>query len=226
MSDSTIPQGAVWWACSEEALYKIIAAVGEKPVDSKKLGSDLSDAYSKLLLFNVLDSDKGAKARRKLFSGIARDARDLKKQLLDKKKYAARALIPDGPRRHAFLGELDHIIGGAKVSEQQNSGAWARLERSLHDWFAAEILPGVFKRNFPQVHERHPGKPVAFSRPARGGQPGGPYIKFAVAVMHDMGMRISPGTVARALQDVRKERARRKKERPTTVTASRRAFGW
>jgi hypothetical protein len=158
-----------------------------------------------------------------LFSGIARDARDLKRQLLDKKEYAARALIPDGPRRHAFLGELDHIIGGAKISEQQNSGAWARLERSLHDWFAAEILPDVFIRNFPAVHERHPGRPVGFSR--REGQPDGPYIRFAVAVMGEMGMSISPGTVARAIEDIRKPRARRK-ERFTTVTATRRPFGW
>jgi len=76
----------------------------------------------------------------------------------------------------------------------------------LPDWFAAEILPEVFKSNFPKVHKRHPGKPVGFSRPD-----GGPYIRFAVAVMGEMGMHISSKTVARAIQDIRDGRARRKR---------------
>jgi hypothetical protein len=234
MSNSTIPQAADCkhvptgpWACSAEAYDRIIAAVGEKPADSDQLVSDLLNARSKLLLFVVLDSDKGAKARKKLFSGIADDAIALKDKLLANQEYAARVLFPEVPRRrHTLLGELDHIIDGAKISEKQNSGAWARLERPLHELFAAEILTDVFKRNFPAVHERHPGKPVGFSRPPRGGQPGGPYIKFAVAVMCEMGMSIKPTTLARALQDVRKGRVGRKKERSTTVTASRRPSGW
>jgi hypothetical protein len=227
MSDSIIPQGWVCWACSKKACDRIVDAVREEPANRKQLASDLETAYSKWLLFENLDSDKGAKARKKLFSGIADDAIALKNKLLANQEYAARVLFPEVSPRHAFLGELSRIAVEAKVAEQQNSsGAWARLERPLHEWFAAEILPEVFKRNFPAVHERHHGEPVGFSRPAGGGQPGGPYIKFAVAVMHDMRMPISPGTVARAIQDVRKGRPHGRKERSTTVTASRRPDGW
>ena len=72
-------------------------------------------------------------------------------------------LFPEVSRGRDFLGELDRIIDEAKISEKQNSdGAWERLKRPLRDWFAAEILPDVFKRNFPEVHERHPGEPVDF----------------------------------------------------------------
>ena len=230
MSNSTIPQGSVYWACSKEARDRIIAAVGEEPVNSDQLVYDLLNAYSKLLQFRALDSDQKARERKELFGAIVKDAINLKKRLLALEEYAARALFPfpDMPRGVTFLGELSRIAVEAKVLERQNSGAWARLERPLLEWFAAEILPDVFKSksNFRAVHERHPGEPVAFSRPARGGQPGGPYIRFAVAVMGEMGMPISPGTVARALLDVRKPRARRKKERSTTVTALRRPDGW
>jgi hypothetical protein len=216
MSDSTIPQGAVWWDFSKEARDRIIAAVGEKPANRNQLVSDLLNAYSKLLLFKNLDSDKGAKARKKLFSGIADDAIALKDKLLANQEYAARVLFPEVSRGHAFLGELDRIIDEAKISEKQNSnGAWERLERSLPDWFAAEILPKVFKRNFPEVHKRHPGEPVGFSRPA-----GGPYIRFAVAVMSEMGMPIKPNTVARALENVRDGCARRLARPPITQLQS------
>jgi hypothetical protein len=215
MSDSKIPEGSVYWD-ADEAYDRIIAAVGEEPVNNGQLVSDLLNAYSKLLLFKNLDSDKGAKARKKLFSGIADDTIALKDKLLANQEYAARVLFPKVSRGRDFLGELDRIIDEAKISEKQNSdGAWERLKRPLRDWFAAEILPDVFKRNFPEVHERHPGEPVGFSRPA-----GGPYIRFAVAVMGEMGMLIKPNTVARALQDVRDGCARRQARRPITQLQS------
>jgi hypothetical protein len=120
MSNSTIPQGAVWWVCSDEAYDRIVAAVGKEPAKSRDhLVSDLLNRYSQLLLFKALDSDNGAKARRKLFSGIVKDAICLQMRLLAHKEYAARALIPDELRRHAFLSELDRIVGGAEASRTQ-----------------------------------------------------------------------------------------------------------
>src|SRR5271170_1532771 len=166
MSNSTIPQGSVYWECSKEALDRIINAVGEGPDNSDKLVSDLLNAYSESLRFRILDSNRGAKARKKLFRGIVATAIALRDKLLANDRYAARALFPEG------LGELDRIIDEAQNFEKQNSsGAWERQERSLRDWFAAEILPDVFIRNFPAVHERPPGEPVAFSRPFGGGNP-------------------------------------------------------
>ena len=210
MSDSTIPQGAVCWACSDEAYKRIIAAVGEEPDDSYQLVSDLLNAYSESLRFRILDSDKGAKARKKLFRGIVATAIALRDKLLANKGYAARALFPEG------LGELDRIIDEAQNFEKQNSsGAWGRHERPLHEWFAAEVLPKVFKDNFTSVHDLHPGEPVGFSR-SRNQEADGPYIRFAVVVMGEMGMRIKPNTVASAIQDVRDGRTRRLARRPIT----------
>jgi hypothetical protein len=72
MSNSTIPQGAVWWVCSDEARDRIIAAVGKEPTDRNKLVSDLLNRYSQLLLFKALDSDNGAKARRNCLAALSR----------------------------------------------------------------------------------------------------------------------------------------------------------
>jgi hypothetical protein len=218
MSNSKIPRGSVYWICSDKAYDRIVAAVadasagrtrrsrrvGKEPTARNKLVSGLEQAYSQLLLFKALDSDNGAKARGKLFGGIVKDAIYLQTRLLAHNEYAARALIPDEPRRHAFLGELDRIVDGAKASKEQNSkGGWVRLERSLLEWFAAEKLPEVYEKNFG-------GKKVWASN-------NGPGVRFINAVMREMGLRIiSTGTLARALKDVRKGRPRRKK-RPSTL---------
>ena len=207
MSNSTIPQGAVWWVCSDEARDRIIAAVGKEPTDRNKLVSDLLNRYSQLLLFKALDSDNGAKARRKLFSGIVKDAIYLQMRLLTHKEYAARALIPDELRRHAFLSELGRIVGGAEASKEQNSkGGWVRLERPLLEWFAAEVLPKVYEENF--------GKKVGASNSGLG-----PGVRFICAVTHEMRLCISKGTIVRALKQTRKGHPRRK-ARPSTLPRS------
>jgi hypothetical protein len=145
--DKHVPIGA--WKLSAEVYDRIIDAVGEEPKDRDKLVFDLLSARAQLLRFMFLDSDKGAKARKKLFSDISNQAIALKDNLLANEEYAARALFPDVSRGLIFLRELHRIVEEAKVSEQQNSkGAWERLERSLPDWFAAEILPKVLKAIF------------------------------------------------------------------------------
>ncbi len=114
----------------------------------------------------------------------------------------------------AFLAALDRTIEAAKALKEENSsGGWVRLGRPLKEWFAAEILPEVFELNF--------GRQAKVSRrdPSRAGDNAAdsPYLRFAVAVMGEMGMSISPETVARALKDVRAGRERRKR-RPTTLS--------
>jgi len=212
-----VPTG--FWVCDAEGYERIITAVGERyamNVDRDRLVFDLLTAREKLLAAVALDSDSGAHARKKLFSEIVDSAIDFKKKLLDDRghKYAAREIASRFPPSHfeAFLAALDHAIKAAKAFEEENShGGWMRLERPLKEWFAAEILPTVFKSNF----ERHakvsrPGMPKAGANTADG-----PYLRFAIAVMREMGMSISPETVARALKDVRMGRKRRK-PRPAT----------
>jgi hypothetical protein len=112
------------------------------------------------------------------------------------------------------LDALDRVIKAATTFKDENShGAWVRLERPLKEWFAAEILPKVFEDNF-----RRPAKGSRRDQSKVGAKPAdGPYIRFAVAVMREMGIKISPETVARALKDVRAGR-RRREPRPVATT--------
>lgn len=218
-SDSENVQGDVWIP-DAEMLNRIITAVVNTPggrtvshhrtgLNRDKLVSDLIDARSKWLLFVPLDSDKGASTRAELFRGIAGPAKKFKQRLLDEtgQKYAARVIAskafsgPDG--FSVFLRALDRVIEVAETSVRENSkGAWVRLSRSRKDWFAAEILPPIFERNF--------GRRAGTSRSADSGTPGGPFIRFAVTVMSEMGIPISKETVVAALKDVRAGRSSRR----------------
>jgi hypothetical protein len=212
------------WVPNAAGYKRIMKAIGERyadKVDRDKLVADLVDARAKLLTFVVLDSDKGARARKELFRSIADSAIALRKRLEAdsapsgrSKGYASRAIaftFPDASGFDAFLKALDRVIDAAKAGEEQNSrGGWVRLERSPTEWFAAEILPRVFERNF--------GRKAAVSKTGAT-----PFSRFVVAVMDEMGMPITWRTVARAFTQVRAGCARRKKPRPTTLA---RPKGW
>jgi hypothetical protein len=215
------------WTCDAAALDRIIAEVGERYVgklDRNQLVFDLLQARSKLLTFVALDSDKGARTRKELFSAIADSASNFKERLLDERgyKYAAREIawtFPDASHFDAFLAALDRIIDAAEALKKQNScGGWIRLARSPKEWFAVEILPQVFERNF--------GRQAKFSRrdpaKAEANAVDGPFIRFALSVMGEMGIPIARETLARALKDIRAGRGRRKR-RPTTLS---RLSGW
>jgi hypothetical protein len=177
-------------------------------VDRDRLVFDVDPARARLLAFVTLDSESGARARKELFSEILESAVSFKERLLDDRghRYAARGIFPIVSDREAFLDALDRVIKAATTLKDENShGAWVRLERPLKEWFAAEILPEVFERNFgrrAKVSRR-------FQSKTRANAVGGPYIRFAVAVMREMGILISAATVARALKDVRAGRERR-----------------
>ena len=218
----SIPIGL--WICGPTACERFIGSVGERyaaNVDHDRLTFDLLGAREELLAFVTLDSDAGAREREELFTGILDSAIVFKDRLLDDRghKYAAREIASrfEGPLFDTFLSSLDRTIEAAKALKDENSrGGWVRLERPPKEWFVGEILPRVFESNF--------GRPAKVSRPdelkvgAKAAD--GPYIRFAVAVMREMGMRISPETVARSLKQVRAGRARRK-PRPTTVSRPR-----
>jgi hypothetical protein len=225
------PEVANEWTCRPEAYQRIISAVGNKyvgDVNRDRLVFDLQDAWSKWLLFTSLDSDKGARARKKLFQEIVDSAVPFKERLLGDRSdqyfqdrlldpgamYAAISIFVDIRAFDAFVTELDRVIGAAKELEQNNRGGWVRLERPPKEWLTAEILPRVFKRNFDRY--------AKVSRDPKSGKVGGPFIRFAVAVMAEWGIPICEDVVARALKDVRAGRSRRK-SRPTTLP---RPQGW
>jgi hypothetical protein len=216
------------WKCDAAALERIISAVGSRyrdKIDPDQLVSDLYLARTKWLTFVALDSHKGAKQRRDLFSAVADSAAHFKERLLDKSGdyYVANSIrlsAFSGPSNFdAFLTALNGTIEAATALKEQNSrGGWVRLQRSPTEWFAAEILPGVYERNFrreARVSRRDSSKDGANAA-------GGPCIRFIHAVMCEMGFQISNNTIARTLKDVRQDRPRRK-PRPSTLP---RPEGW
>jgi hypothetical protein len=215
------------WTPHPAALDRIIAAVDKQRHDRDRLAVDLSDAWSKWLFFRSLDSDQGARARRKLFSAIADSADNLRERLLEKSdtaadgeltpraEYALRNLFFGASHRRGFLAELDRLINKARDLERDNSaGGWIRLERSPKEWLAAEVLPPIFERNF--------GCSAGLSRNPNTGKVGGPFVRFVMTVMREWGLGMTAETIARALKQVRAGKQRRKR-RLTTIA---RHPGW
>jgi hypothetical protein len=220
-ASESIPTGL--WICDAAACDRIIAAVGARyagNVDHNRLVFELLAAREELLMYFVLDSDSGARERKELFSGILDSAIAFKERLLDARghKYAAREIASrfEGGHFDVFLSSLDRVIQATTALKGENSrGGWVRLERSPKEWFVGEVLPRVFESNFGRMARVSRPDPSNVSR-RHANVADGPYIRFAVAVMREMGIRISPETVARALKNVRAGRERRKR-RPTTI---------
>jgi hypothetical protein len=199
-----------------EELNKIIDAVGEgysANVNSSSLYNDLLDAQARLATLTAADSDKEANEKNKLFNAVTKNGMELRETLLRHSAWAAGCLFTKNSEAQAFLDTLKRIVKVAESSaEKFRHGAVIRLHRPPKEWFAGEVLCEVYERNFR--------RPAKVSRPdsSKEGKksPTGPFIRFAVAVMCEMGIPISPETVARAFKDARNNRARRKR-RPATL---------
>ena len=227
MPNDPASKAMVAWLPDAAMLDRIIAAVRtsvrktafenkwELSLDRDRLASNLQDAHTKWRVVKDQDSEEGARRRAKLFSAIAQKAKDFKESLLDKtgQQYAARAIASNfaDAEFDAFLASLDLIIERAEALTQQNKEGWVRLlKRPPKECFAAEILPSVYQDNFggkAGISQKDPLK-------SNANTVGGPYIRFAVTTMHEMGIEISAGTVARALKDVRAEGKPRKGGKP------------
>jgi hypothetical protein len=177
-------------------------------LDRDRLAGDLLLAWNKWLTFQALDSDQGAAARKQLFARITETGRRFKKALLDRRGdyYVARQIASSFEKAadfETFLAGLERTIQAAEEAEKANkNGGWVRLPRSPREWLAVEILAPIYERNF--------GRSIKKSRGDR-------FIKFATAVMKEMGIPISEETVFRALKDARAGRARRR-PRASTLT--------
>jgi hypothetical protein len=209
------------WIPSADALDRIVNATwpgsGNWPSwagkwdpekkDRDKLAADLQTAWSKWQSFTVLDCSADARKRGELFGLIVKAGKSFKKALLSPigDQYAAREIafsFPDAAEFETFLVALDRVIKAADDARQSNSGAWVRLHRPRKEWFAAEILAYVYEHNF----RRQPGL-ADTTRPE--GADGGPFGRFAIQVMKEMGIPLlAPGTIVRALKDVAAGRQR------------------
>jgi hypothetical protein len=114
------------------------------------------------------------------------------------------------PSFNGFLAGLQRLAAAARYkAEYFPDRALYRLPRSPLEFFVANVLPSVFERHFKRA--------ARFSRASDGTETGGPYIRFAVEALRELGITnkgkpYAPDTIARALSDVRTGRVRRRKK--------------
>jgi hypothetical protein len=118
---------------------------------------------------------------------------------------------PDpAPSFDGLLAGLHRLAESARYkAEYYSDRALYRLPRSPLEFFVANVLPSVFERHFKRA--------AGFSRASDGTETGGPYIRFAVEALRELGITnkgkpYAPDTIARALSGVRAGRVRRRKK--------------
>jgi hypothetical protein len=116
---------------------------------------------------------------------------------------------PDAaPSFDGFLAGLQRLAAAARHKAKYfPDHAPYRLPRSPVDFIIANVLSSVYRDHFK--------RPVGRSRLSRGSEASGPFIRFAVASLRELGITnknkpYAPETVARALADVRSGRIRRR----------------
>jgi hypothetical protein len=118
---------------------------------------------------------------------------------------------PDAaPSFNGFLAGLQRLAAAARYkAEYFPDRALYLLPRSRLEFFVANVLPSVFERHFKRA--------ARFSRASDGTETGGPYIRFAVEALRELGITnkgkpYARDTIARALSGVRAGRVRRRKK--------------
>jgi hypothetical protein len=160
-------------------------------LDRDRLIDHLFLAWNRWLTFVALDrkpsvhESKQREKQKKLLYSIVDAQQDFRDTVLEM----------CGHKYPTVLSALnDTIKMAADAAEQANSqGGRIRLPRSPKEWFAVEVLAPIYEYHF----KRRAG-------PSAEAKEGGPFIRFAIQVMKEMGIRpLTPNTVARALKEVR-----------------------
>jgi hypothetical protein len=189
------------WVPDAGSVDRILAAVARTPhgmrgqlteaVNQTSMQIELMGAAGWFSVVLQRSSKPAAKNQISAFQKLEASARRFKEQLAGHIGKGAITLVLDQPTN--FLIQLDQIIEAA--SWQKGANKAISLHASVNEWFTGEILPEVYKRIF---------------RKRAGITHDGPYPRFAVAVMMEMGIHIAPSTVVQALKIFRAGRRRRK----------------
>jgi hypothetical protein len=225
---------------NDEGIQRILDKVGGRFVphglELGALRDDLLGCYTDWCSLSQLTSDKIARQRVQRLETIAKRA-DAVLALLDEgviggwarqevamtfplnegapvRKTAAFRTDhgqPDAaPSFNGFLAGLQRLAAAARYkAEYFPNHALYRLPRSPLEFFVANVLPSVFERHFKRA--------AGFSRASDGTETGGPYIRFAVEALRELGITnkgkpYARDTIARALSGVRAGRVRRRKK--------------
>ncbi len=223
---------------NDEGTQRILGQVGGRFVphglELEALRDDLNRCYLDWCSLSQLTSDKIARQRVQRLETIARHA-DAVLALLDERgvigDWARQEIAmtfplkegapvrktaafrtdhgqPDAaPSFNGFVAGLQRLAAAVRYkAEYFPDRALYQLPRSPLDFFVANALPRVFERHFERA--------AGFSRASDGAQ--GPYIRFAVAALKELGITnkgrpYARDTIARALSSVRAGRVRRRK---------------
>jgi hypothetical protein len=224
---------------NDEGTQRILDEVGDRFVpqglELEALRDDLRSCYVDWCSLTQQSSDKIARQRVQRLETIAKRA-DALRALLDeegaigdwaRQEIAMTFPLKEGapvrktaefrtdhgesdaaPSFNGFLAGLQRLAAAARhKAEYFPDVALYHLPRSPVDFIIANVLSSVYGRHFK--------RPVGRSRLFRGSEAGGPFIRFAVASLWELGITnknkpYAPETVARALADVRSGRIRRR----------------
>jgi hypothetical protein len=222
---------------SDEGTRRIIDKVGTGFVPQnlklEALRDDLLGFYVGWCAFTQLSSNKIARQRVQRLEAIAKRADNLRTLLIGngvvggwaRKEIAMTFPLNEGapvrktaefrtdhgqpdpaPSFDGFLAGLQRLVEAARHKAARFPDvALYRLPRSPLEFMVGNELPKVFERHFE--------RPAGISRVSDGG----PYIRFAVAALRELGITkknkpYALETIARAFTDVRTGRVRRRKK--------------
>jgi hypothetical protein len=226
---------------NDEGTQRILEQVGGRFVPHgfklEALRDDLNRCYLDWCSLSQLTSDKIARQRVQRLETIAKHA-DAVLALLDERgvigDWARQEIAmtfplkegapvrktaafrtdhgqPDAaPSFNGFVAGLQRLAAAARhKAEYFPDRAPYQLPRSALEFFVANVLSRVFECHFK--------RPTGFSRAPDGTETGGPFIRFAVAALKELGITnkgkpYAPDTIARAWTDVHAGRVRRRKK--------------
>lgn len=196
----------ILWVPDGSSIERVLEAVaagslkGKKliqGVDPSRLQTELSQASSLWQVRLWLHSKKNVRDRAGEFRTLADCAINFKDQLEVGENCGSMSFaFPDASEFKTFQAGLDRIIQAAKDLQKVEV---VRLSQSPKKWFADEVLGPIYERTFgekPKVSKDHDRKTPAY----------GPFVRFVVQVMKEMGHPISPNTVASAVETGRRLR--------------------
>ena len=209
-------------AFNDAAIHRILGEVAETSQGKRlaegcardKLAERLASARVQWQVFSASHRRRAGRVDQRLataFRRLAKSAKrfetDLLEEVIQEEVIARRwlSVFPTPPDLKAFLDILKRVISIAEGSTQTYE--YRVKGRSLKEWFVG-VLALIFKDCFGRSAGAGSG-----DKSARGDQDiyYGPFTRFAIAVMEEMGEDLSPDIVKRALRPPRRKHKQAKR---------------
>jgi hypothetical protein len=200
-----------------DAVGRVLAAVRSKytpdGLDCEKLRKDL--VWAGTLYRTSVDLRAKAKRDRRVMMalGAATRFQNALERLEDRDLPIIDATVDVGPplteKLDGFIKQAEAALKPPGPEPEWQQDAAAQMVRELHlnerspfEWLAGIHLAGLYERHFKRT--------AGYSIPASGGAPNGPYIRFVMCALTELGIGIyTSGAIASALKDARQKRSRR-----------------